>query len=126
MNTERERFEGWLKGCGYIDRDLDTDHRGVYVASMVRIQWNAWQSARAWRPIETAPRDGTLILITDPNDAWPKPQVSAAFYNSCDDEFPWWFIDPEPGEKEREQINGRKDDPRLLWRPLPEPPEQTP
>ena len=63
MNTERERFEGWLKGCGYIDRDLDTDHRGVYVASMVRIQWNAWQAARAWRPIAEAPKDGTVIIV---------------------------------------------------------------
>ena len=63
MTTERERFEEWLKGRGYIDRDLDTDHRGVYVAPIVQVQWNAWQAARAWRPIETAPDDGTSVLL---------------------------------------------------------------
>ena len=70
----------------------------------------------AWQPIETAPRDGTEVIVCkrfeglNPNDL-RKPQHDMAVVmwdGSCwtiDSEFPFYFDDP------------------THWMPLPEPPK---
>jgi len=70
-----------------------------------------------WQPIETAPRDGTEILIAIGSD-----YIGSAFYADDDsDPYPWKFFDRN-GIKPL--ANGIRDD-RMgptHWMPLPAPP----
>lgn len=66
----------------------------------------AERSAINWQPIETAPRDGTDILVFQPQYG----ECFCAFYNSgC-----WWQFS---------LLHVLKDEP-THWMPLPEPPTQ--
>jgi hypothetical protein len=71
--------------------------------------------AMSWRPMNTAPRDGTHILI-----AFGQDWTSSAVYVRADgDNFPWKFIDSQ-GEG-RPVLNGARDDEYgpSGWMPLP-------
>lgn len=84
--------------------------------------------ATSWQPIETAPKDGTVVLLTDSSF------VAAGFYASWGTRHPWRFIDStseaitcccdheEPG---RIFSNGWMDGPDgpTHWMPLPEAPK---
>lgn len=65
-----------------------------------------------WRPIETAPKDGTII------DLWVRPYIGIA-YRACDY---WWL---ESAGVWRTHV--RRDIPLRCkvthWRPVPTPPE---
>jgi hypothetical protein len=64
---------------------------------------------REWRPIEDAPRDGTVIVVT--NDA----QTYAAAWKAKDPQFPWVILDMdgEPNELTNTGMNAP-----TRWRPL--------
>lgn len=68
-----------------------------------------------WRPMDTAPRDGTHILIAFGQD-WTS---SAVYVSAADDRFPWKFLDSQ-GEG-RPFLNGARDDEYgpSGWMPLP-------
>jgi len=69
-----------------------------------------------WNPIETAPKDGTIILISSGK------YVEAAYWSrhpratGGDDEFPWVTLD------ETNVINGRTAESPDHWMPLPDAP----
>ncbi len=68
IEDERRKFEAWaveflphVAGF-YFDKRTD----GSYTTTSAQMRWEAWLAraeADGWRPIESAPRDGTLILL---------------------------------------------------------------
>jgi len=78
--------------------------------------------ADAWQPIESAPRDGTLIVLGrwyGPPRRWER---AVGYWFDRDERFPWRFIDPSSDDG----INGYRSGP---WGPshwcelaLPAPP----
>lgn len=72
-----------------------------------------------WQPIESAPKDGTIILIAKGR------YVFAAYWSQCpmatggSAEYPWVFLDETNG------VNGYIGDENgpSHWQPLPKPPE---
>ena len=70
--------------------------------------------AEAWQPIENAPKDGEIIIIT--NGRW----VEVTHWSVTDDQYPWVMLDPAIG------INGRMEDSPTHFQPLPPAPKATP
>lgn len=71
-----------------------------------------------WQPIETAPKDGTVVLVWPPT--WPNRSCSTARWNS--DEYanrPAPFWDRDDGLLHRTTSRAI---PPTLWQPLPPPP----
>ena len=106
--SERERFEEWAKSVPHY-RLLEPDDE--HNCSAKSAAWQAWKAARAWRPIETAPKDGTRILLCSNGGAvW----------------MGLWRTDDEPpyGKAGWTRFNcvdvGWEPD---NWMPLPPPPE---
>lgn len=78
-----------------------------------------------WEPIETAPKDGTIILLARHDDPhklraapaywWPAPK--AYKHKFCDDKHPWCVMDETNG------LNGWTDDVEhggpTHWRHIP-------
>ena len=65
--NEHELFERAMASTGqeYFPR---SKHHGGYARSTDQLMWLGWQLARqsAWQPIETAPKDGTVVLLKLP------------------------------------------------------------
>lgn len=84
-----------------------------------------------WQPIETAPRDGTeIILAIRSIDA--KPHWVHIGWWEEGDPFPWRFIDTfginptgccEMEEEDRCPVNGARAEGVTHWMPLPPAPE---
>ena len=79
-----------------------------------------------WQPIETAPRDGTVILF------YGEGCVCAGWFGNDFRPFPWAFVDDTREslvgccDKEmtgRVHVNGYPLDTPTHWMPLPEPPK---
>ncbi|KKW92642.1 hypothetical protein [Sphingobium chungbukense] len=84
------------------------------------------EGLRGWQPIETAPVDGTEIMLAI-------PKITSGYFvhigwYSKNDAFPWRFIDTfstEPHgccddeDEDRTPVNGARYDARMLWQPLP-------
>ena len=74
----------------------------------------------SWRPIETAPKDGTPILVSCKNRA------TYAVWWGITDQFsvptPMGWMLVGGGNLERKTSDSRV---ALYWQPLPEPPEET-
>lgn len=84
-----------------------------------------------WQPIDTAPKDGTEIIlaILGVNSHW----VHIGWY-APNDPFQWRFIDDfsitptgccEDEDGDRISVNGAKPASVTHWMPLPEPPSPT-
>jgi hypothetical protein len=75
-----------------------------------------------WMPIETAPRDATVILLhrskTDlcgyASSVRPKKAIAIGYY------LKWWWVSGSPGGHRE----GGGDDQFTHWMPLPEPPRE--
>jgi hypothetical protein len=68
-----------------------------------------------WRPISTAPKDGTIIVLAQRYD------VVAGRWDSAENErYPWRFLD-----NTIDGLNGYEEGARgpTHWMPLPEPPQ---
>lgn len=70
-----------------------------------------------WQPIETAPRDGTIIL------AWRYYMVAMRWDEKAGDEFPWEAV--QLGGLHAMKENGYQEEDLALthWMSLPEPPK---
>jgi hypothetical protein len=71
---------------------------------------------REWKPIEDAPKDGTVIILLK------KTEVTAGLWDSEDDKYPWTFLD---NGVDIGNVNGWKDGKHgpTHWMPLPPPPK---
>ncbi len=71
-----------------------------------------------WQPIETAPKDGTVIILCE---SGYRDSIRASFWRQDGDGFPWKFLDPDS----ETFLNGWLGDHRgpTHWMPLPEPPK---
>lgn len=91
-----------------------------------------------WRPIETAPRDGTEIVLAIASGGLSQPPASysvhVGWYETADP-YPWRFIDTfdltptgccEHESDERIPANGVRESAAHFWMPLPAPPESAP
>jgi len=66
-----------------------------------------------WQPIETAPKDGTEVLLFFPTGFWRDDRkIAIGFWGIGDD----WF----EGEADARSMTDFGDHP-TLWMPLPEP-----
>ncbi len=68
-----------------------------------------------WQPIDTAPKDGTIILLCDGSS------VTAGMYDSRNGKYPWIVLD----ERTDDRTNGWKDAAKLgpeFWMELPSAP----
>lgn len=68
--NQREAFEAWQLDTGRTDPIwLDRGDGGNYGLNDVQAEWEEWQAAwqaalaSQWQPIQTAPKDGTAILL---------------------------------------------------------------
>lgn len=101
----RKAFEKWALGRRLYIR-IDTN--GHYASHVTQRAWLGWQSAwqaagQRWRPIETAPKDGTPIVTSrivrylpyKPDGArqMRKPgrwqEFNGYGWNNCDDPAEW-------------------------------------
>lgn len=64
-----------------------------------------------WQPIETAPKDGNVIILAD-----HRGRVVASCWTG-DEEYPWEFLDGS------DTTNGWDAHRPTHWQPLPEPPQ---
>lgn len=72
-----------------------------------------------WQPIETAPKDGTAILLCDEESGkWDNQQWSSCVVG-------WWDTDDEPEWRDNGDMgcNGQCEYEPTHWMPLPEPPK---
>lgn len=70
-----------------------------------------------WKPIETAPKDGTSILLCN------NRETTVGIYMHDGREFPWVVFD---GHFTKEPLNGWSDNKfgPTHWMPLPDPPKK--
>lgn len=67
-----------------------------------------------WQPGNTAPKDGTAILIRSPN--WNDGEIFPAAWHPQEPEFPWWTFTPRSdSDQAGDQITKREEDPLLEW-----------
>lgn len=78
---EREAFEAFAQNCPMGRYSVDRKGEG-YWSSHTQIMWDTWQARAAlapqpappsqgqWLPIETAPKDGSYILVSNDHGAW--------------------------------------------------------
>ena len=84
---------------------------------------NARIAEQDWQPIETAPRDGTPVLVTVLLRDKSEAVVGEAHFEDRGDrdaDTGWWWAGESPGDEYAEQI-GSWHFPPSLWRPLPVP-----
>lgn len=88
-----------------------------------------WRGRETWRPIESAPKDGRILLLSYVNRAGKRRTIRASWEDEdaigewengdlCD---PGWYERSEAHEDATEMIYTVSETP-THWRPLPEPP----
>jgi hypothetical protein len=93
----------------------DAEIQPLRSAIAVALSTTAAQAEARWRPIETAPKDETIILVGNFRNAWSFFQ-HVVYWNDTDlgtPEHPWRITDTDQGI--------HKDYP-THWQPLPAPP----
>lgn len=117
----RAEFEAWFVECdeGH-PKWLETLVDGSYDSVITRGMWDAFCAARrlagtasAWRPIESAPRDGTELLLCDDEcirsvGRWSKHNHVPLY---------GWVRQVELYGEEVDAFDAK------FWQPLPPPPE---
>jgi hypothetical protein len=114
--SERAEFEKWARSLNV--NVSDRDDGGDYYWPFAQAAWQAWQARAAlsapqdsgWQPIDTAPKDGTRVLIA--LWAWNQPNTERLYYwaEFCEGE---WC---EPDNLDIQYFAPTH------WRPLPPPP----
>jgi hypothetical protein len=74
-----------------------------------------------WLPIETAPKDGSDIIVYNPSG---EGIVGEAYYSNDNGRGGWWWAGTYEGEHMEEPMHIRNAWP-THWQPLPAPPSST-
>lgn len=91
--------------------ELDSLHSALGEAERYAKELEARLAEREWRPIETAPRDGTWIWAFYPRKDRRQDEQTPARWHDCGPEPMWW-----------DAAEHRDDEQPTHWMPLPEPP----
>lgn len=83
-----------------------------------------------WQPIETAPRDGTAILVKTVGDHYLEAYWGDSLMNKAEHFCSGWFANKEDNHPAcwtdgvcwESNADEEPSDPPILWTPLPEPP----
>ena len=102
----RREFEEWAESKNF---SLPKGNR--YISPATDIAWESWQAARErkWKPIETAPRDGTRFLAIEKDNSISVVMAGESY----DGDFIWYNM---------EMIHVIA----THWMPLPTPPTNEP
>lgn len=110
----------------------DAEHLLVKALATFLQQRDAGREGRVWQPIETAPRDGTpILLLRLPARPWTRVELASRKPNDTG----WWIVDSDPDEWRTDQVDDEdniisvapddlNDTSRWLWQPLPPPPTE--
>lgn len=120
--AEREIEDAWAQGVGRADGDnatlkqaLTTANLCLAVAAAIRALIHEAPSREGWQPIETAPRDGSEIILHD------RGTVGTGFYSEAPEarraEAGWFW------EDDRGNLLIAKNADPTHWMPLPSPPQ---
>jgi hypothetical protein len=116
MTTEsRREFEEWVETIGYSNAQFrDSDE---YISDAVQVAWEAWQAARErqWLPIESAPKNGRVILT------WDGVNMSLCNWANCSEV---WEQEERMGWSSGYDCSTMSHDEEYPthWIPLPNPP----
>ena len=113
-DEERERFEAWADSV-HASFDLGKLPDGRYLDYETGAAWQAWQAARAWQPIATAPHE-TEVLLGWMNE-WSEPNEWRCEIGCATSGRDWPA--PDGGRFSSYSMHGSA----THWMPLPEPPE---
>jgi hypothetical protein len=72
------------------------------------------EAERQWQPIDTAPKDGTVVILADVHSVW------TGFWHNGKDNY--WGFEGWYEEDQRANILTAKPSPATDWMPLPSPP----
>ena len=117
-NSLTDRLRGRAQFCR--DRqEIKTPQLLEQAASAIdRLSSQVEELKAGWQPIETAPRDGTSVLLAV---EWkPKDVVGEAYWDVDMEE--WWWMNTSPSDSTGEFV---LPDYILGWRPLPAPPARS-
>ncbi|ASY64438.1 hypothetical protein SJ05684_c30140 [Sinorhizobium sojae CCBAU 05684] len=73
-----------------------------------------------WRPIDSAPKDRTPVIIAVPTKDRDDYIVGEAYFHPEDND--WWWANNAPGDYHGGPISDINHHGPTHWRPLPEPP----
>jgi len=130
-----ETYEELAPQFGYETRqetrafDPESPNGKLMVATCesVLTAWNQREAPQGWQPIETAPRDGTAIILAASHG------VSVGWWEDSEPTFKWRFVDDfdltptgccDDESDDRVPCNGMHADTPTHWQPLPTPPEK--
>lgn len=119
--AEPKNGEDWFDtvagATGFTDEENRTLLRCAISAYLKALEGAGMVIEQGWQPIETAPKDGTRILVSDSQLVsvcrWV-PEVSRVHYEEAG---PGWFCDTL--QRIRAPAKWQQS---LRWRPLPAPP----
>jgi hypothetical protein len=130
--TEREAFEAWFSE-GKWPKAVERSGDG-YLLAQAQTAWNVWQARSAlaqpaapaepaWRPIETAPKDGTEILLRKEervtSGAWVEWTKTSSEFHGTTGEY-LGQSEQDGGACWASWDGGfREDDEPTRWMPLP-------
>ncbi len=98
-----------LKGACFPDAET----RAAVVARVEAAYQAGYEAAREWRPIETAPKDGTRIYLWLADEGFP---VLGAWMSHEPDDDPDWYLFEMGTYRWLHDITH--------WQPLPAPPKE--
>jgi hypothetical protein len=117
INTEsRREFEDWAKKQDVSMFTFKT-RKGKYYDTITQVAWEAWQAARErqWLPIESAPKNGRVILT------WDGVNMSLCNWANCSEV---WEQEERMGWSSGYDCSTMSHDEEYPthWIPLPNPP----
>lgn len=92
--TVRARFEKWISSPPFelpIHRNgANSAWPGDYGHYETQLAWCAWEDATPkWKPIETAPKDGTFVLCAGEFDRPGDWRIKMGYWDACDGD---WYL----------------------------------
>lgn len=97
------------------ERDACARRRAALSERLYTLRASLTALAATWQPIETAPKDGTPVLVTAGNVVG-----EARYYADSGSDTGWWWANETPGDYHAEKIMFHHGEPHA-WQPMPLP-----